>query len=585
MPPTPVSRTLRTFVQSQAVRAAVPLPVHTLLHTAVLARLGACTKQWRARPPEWQHTERCDTTRPHAHTLPVPSKVHVLRVLRDGCVLAGRAVGGSGDVSTARTTCADGWAAVVGTVDADALSRCVDQLHTATDATVRADGYHWLHANAHSVLDRLGTLRTKLAVLRDPVVDWCCEQWRRYPDLYDYFVPLDVQHAYEQQAACAQTTEWTWAMDGEPAQSYRLLAHVPHQSVDRRALYYLAYRITLMSLVDEHACTTLALQWFPVDRRKWVGAPVMGGKKAPRERGSRRRRLRRRTNRVKVTVPSPTLLARPDAFARSARCGNARCGNARCGNDKCLASTTWNPYQVNTGATYRGTCDTVTLWRREEATKTFLHEMMHGFAWDFEAPDTARAWVVRRFRVDPAIEIRFYESYVETWATLLNVYLAVVHDYNSADAALPVALSPALPSSLVALVRVALDDERRFAVFQVAKVLRHTGFVSWTAFVRGANDASGASDTPVFHQTTSVFSYYIVRAMHLWDLDWFVRTFSRVRYDANPDANVDAWLQHLDAVVDDPAFGAAVDACFPCVHGAPEVCANTMRMTCVEALW
>ena len=340
------------------------------------------------------------------------------------------------------------------------------------DAYADVDAYHWLHAHAHEALRRLGepATRAQLVALGDPLVRWCCDQWAAYPDLYDYFVPLDVQHAYERRAACMQTVEWAWGADGEDEDAtYTLRSHVPHISLNPHVVNDLMYRITLMASLDAHPCPHVTLQWFPVDRRKWVGrVPTVGGGEEV-TRGTRRRRARsKQTGGVHVVDPSAPPL--PLCVTTAATNGAL---------PQCAAPAsppTWNPYQINTGATWRNTCNTVTLWRREEAPKTFLHEMMHGFGWDFEHPEAdVHQWATSRFRIDPATEVRFYESYVETWATLLNLCFVHLRGDDEATAACSGRRSTTS------------DASPCFA----AKVVAHSGVRAVGRLLRGGGDGGG----------------------------------------------------------------------------------------------
>ena len=593
MPPTPLppnAPPLRHFVRTVLTPLfTLPALTHALSDTPVYRRLAALTAQWRERAPEARQTaaaedEAASTASHPGARLRLPSKVHVLRVLWDGH-------------TTQSAPHAALWAAL--TADAadaawhDDLARHLARVGRRADAYADVDAYHWLHAHAHEALRRLGepATRAQLVALGDPLVRWCCDQWAAYPDLYDYFVPLDVQHAYERRAACVQTVEWAWGADGEGEDAvYTLRSHVPHISLNPHVLHDLMYRITLMASLDAHPCPHVTLQWFPVDRRKWVGrVPTAGGGDGV-TRGTRRRRARARATRTGgvhvVARLDPAASPLPLCVTTAATTGAPP---PQCAASPPAAPPTWNPYQINTGATWRNTCNTVTLWRREEAPKTFLHEMMHGFGWDFEHPQAeVHRWATSRFRIDPATEVRFYESYVETWATLLN--LCFVHLRGNDD------------NVGTASLRAAVDDERRFAVFQAAKVVAHSGYARWADFcVAAATAAVGdeattaaasasSSTLPVFRQTTSVFSYYIVRALHLWQLDWFLDHFPRIDYKANTETHRGTWyaewLRHLETVAASPAFVRAVDACIGLLRGegrrVDATTAATMRMTCVE---
>ena len=584
MPPTPLppdATPLRHFVRTVLTPLfTLPAMTHALSDTPVYRRLAALTDQWRERAPEARQTAAAVSSAAAATShlgarLRLPSKVHVLRVLWEG----------HSAQSTPHTTL---WASLTGdAADAawhDDLTRHLAHVGRRTDAYADVDAYHWLHAHAHETLRRLGERETRaqLVALGDPLVRWCCDQWATYPDLYDYFVPLDVQHAYERRAACVQTVEWVWGTDDKGKDAvYTLRSHVPHISLNPHVLNDLMYRITLMASLDAHPCPHVTLQWFPVDRRKWVGrVPTAGGGKGV-TRGTRRRRGRSRATRT----GGVHVVARLDPKAPPLPLCVTTAATTADAPPKCAPSAappTWNPYQINTGATWRNTCNTVTLWRREEAPKTFLHEMMHGFGWDFEDPQAAvHQWATSRFRIDPATEVRFYESYVETWATLLNLYFVHLRGDDG--------------EATAASLQAAVDDERRFAVFQAAKVVAHSGYERWADFcvavATGDEATAAASSTlPLFRQTTSVFSYYIIRALHLWQLDWFLDHFPRIDYKANAVTHkrtwYDEWLQHLDTVATSPNFVRSINACIGLLRGGGRrvdaETAATMRMTCVQ---
>ena len=576
MPPAPPplphdASPLRRFVHTGLTSLfALPVQTHTLYDTPVYRRLAALTTQWRDHPPEVRQTTSAanETVSHHLGAqLRLPSKVHVLHVLWTGH-------NAQSDPHIML------WTAL--TVDADKAWQDTLTRHLAhvgsTNTYSSVDAYHWLHAHAHDTLRLLGepAMRAHLVALGDPLVRWCCEQWETYPDLYDYFVPLDVQHAYERRAACVQTVEWVWRANATPHASYTLRSHVPYISLNPHILDDLMYRITLTAALDKHRCPHVTLQWFPVDRRKWVG-------RVPASVGATTRGTRRRRPRVNVET---TATVAGGLFDHALPlCVTTAPTTKRSTSPQCATlPPTWNPYQINTGATWRNTCNSVTLWRREEAPKTFLHEMMHGFGWDFEHPtDVVHQWATSCFRIDPATEIRFYEGYVETWATLLNLCFVQLRDLRADDDG-------------VSLLQAAVDDERRFTVFQAAKVVAHSGFVRWADFCisAAANEGTdhrvtGVATLPLFHQTTSVFSYYIVRALHLWDLEWFLDHFPRIDYKANPVTRrpttwYTEWLQHLETVAASLPFVRAVDACIGLLRkgrvDAPT--AATMRMTCVE---
>lgn len=80
---------------------------------------------------------------------------------------------------------------------------------------------------------------------------------------------------------------------------------------------------------------------------------------------------------------------------------------------------------------------------------------------------------------------------------------------------------------LVARILARLKLERRWVLFQCGKILVHSGFGSWSEFCKPMSSIDTPT-TPLFRQTTSVFSYFVVRAALLWDVDWFASSFANL---------------------------------------------------------
>ena len=587
---TEISRLLRKFVRT-TLQPLVTLPKHTNTHTALLSHLRLCTQAWQTQPPTRTFAEVCDTgSSALARTrggqldldLRIPSKLHVLFLLYTECE--------SGSVEHAEL-----WKALINSLSRPMATQLISVLQCVSqrDVTEHAltTGYHWFHVNAFSVLEKMNQplfIRRLIQYETDPLVQWCCLQWKTYPNMYSYFVPLDVQHAFEKHRQCAQTIRWTWSLPKHFSRkitddtrrmhvvvnrSYTMKICIPHMSISPRILCQLAYRITMMSMLDIHDCTTMSLEWYPINRQKWlnVPSPIRSRSRCFKKKSSRMTKRQRRWKN-KMENKMEIHLEKYSSCSHSTK---------PCSTNKCTTppSNTWNPYQINTGATICGTCNSVTLWRREEALKTFLHEMMHGFSWDFEHPSQKiHQWVCHYFHVEPSIEIRFYENYVETWATLLNVYMAILHSYPHSN-----------ETDQLTRIKDAIEDERRFALFQAAKVMVNTGFTKWTDFFTdGTTVLNDSRSCPRMNQKTSVFSYYILRSMHLWNIDWFIQQFPFVRYNSNSVTKqqdwFEVWLNMLLSVSRSNEFTVAMDTYMQLLQGKKfnPFYGNTMRMTCVE---
>jgi hypothetical protein len=230
----------------------------------------------------------------------------------------------------------------------------------------------------------------------------------------------------------------------------------------------------------------------------------------------------------------------------------------------------WNPYQINTGATYKDTCNQITIWRSEEACKTFLHEMIHGFAWDPDNPLHIENWVCQYFAVHPDNTIVFFESYVETWATLLNIYMIASYTEITDNS----------------IIESYIQMEQKYVMFQVSKILYHSGFKTWEEFFIDGKEPPEL----LFQQKTGVFSYFIIRSAHMWDLEWFTETFSNIEYTKNQIVE-SAWLEHLLEIFRSDKYKETINFFIEFIRKTyadktmthdTTIVFNTMRMTCID---
>ena len=476
-----------TFINT-CLRPKIALPVQKLYHKELFETLHHQSVKWNKQRPSLKsiddHVLDSQSNEYMGSTLQVPSKIYALHYLlnndskRWSKLLKESSVSEKMATSYIRLIC-----------------------NSSCTLKQRSVGYNWFHGQAWKLLEKTSepALCNVLVSSGEPLLQWCCTMWQRYPQIYGYFVPLNVQFAFERRPHNQHKMTWLWpSPHTSHEQHYSLISYVPGISISKPRLNQIALWITLMASLHPHPCNELVLTWFPSGCKKEINETA-----------------------------------------------NVRQCSGKASACECLNSVSvWNPYQINTGATYRGTCDTVNVWRKEEVCKTLVHEMMHGFEWDFDHPkEQIDQWVHKYFNVDRSTEIRFYEAYVETWATVLNVYMSILYSNNN--------------DTRSEMIFNTLKSERYFAIFQMAKVLTHSGFNAWSDFF--CNKAC-TFDMPPFQQTTAVFSYYIVRAMHLWDIDWFIQTFTSVKFDPHT-IRFETWLKHLLDVSNDPQFQNAINTC------------------------
>lgn len=147
------------------------------------------------------------------------------------------------------------------------------------------------------------------------------------------------------------------------------------------------------------------------------------------------------------------------------------------------------------------------IYREEEWFKVFLHETFHSLGLDFAAMEntTAQNYICSEGDIYsvPCTDLRFYESYTETWAEIIQCMFAVVFNDNQTN------------DSVGKLEEFVYGYEAYFSAFQATKVLDHFGLVYEDLFHKGA-----ASN---YKEKTPIFSYYIIKSVFMNHADEFIR--------------------------------------------------------------
>lgn len=145
------------------------------------------------------------------------------------------------------------------------------------------------------------------------------------------------------------------------------------------------------------------------------------------------------------------------------------------------------PDNINSGSTIAN--EIIKIWRKEELYKVLIHELVHYFNIDFYVSDDIYKQIneyVTHFANVKGID-RINESYTETLAIVIHSVL-----YSKLNN--------------VSINRI-ITDELLFTYFQVSKILKHFN----------CNDC----DVSVcqINQTTSAFSYYIIKCMFVCKIE------------------------------------------------------------------
>jgi hypothetical protein len=166
------------------------------------------------------------------------------------------------------------------------------------------------------------------------------------------------------------------------------------------------------------------------------------------------------------------------------------------------------PKEINSGSS-GGYPDTIDIWRDEELTKLLLHETYHNLDLDskfLEYGDLVNK-IKQRSDVSDSTRILINEAITEISAVIVNCILCSIENNLGFDKFIEY-----------------LDLERKYSLFQVAKILTHFGY-------RNANDFFNPKEKKyLFSQSTSVFSYFLVKTAILYNLDMYIKFF-RINFD------------------------------------------------------
>jgi hypothetical protein len=208
----------------------------------------------------------------------------------------------------------------------------------------------------------------------------------------------------------------------------------------------------------------------------------------------------------------------------------------------------------------------IMLYRREEAFKVFVHESFHNLGLDFSAFEpaiaVARVAVQQIFPVSSKFSV--YETYCEMWAEVINI---VIHDVVEHPR------RRGFETAWPTIVR-HINMERRFTMFQAAKVLSHNGVRYVDLMVPGNR----------YQEKTEVFCYYILKSILMFHCDAFLSWCSGLQFDP---ANAEKYVRDLIVgYYKNPGYVEALNKTQE--HFVknrarlPAFIRNTMRMTVIE---
>jgi hypothetical protein len=180
----------------------------------------------------------------------------------------------------------------------------------------------------------------------------------------------------------------------------------------------------------------------------------------------------------------------------------------------------FSPNNVNTAVTNGRD---IIIWRQEELLKSIIHECIHSHKLDFHFNDYPNQLMqeFKRYNITANSEMRISEAYTEVMANFLNII------FTSTSLHLKNNILWTIPKEEF---RKHFIHEIKFSCFNASKVLSFLKCQQWSDFKEKKNKYS-------LHQTTSVFSYYIIKSMFLFNLHHLLSNNKNIKNIKNSKQN------------------------------------------------
>uniref|UniRef100_A0A6C0HZH2 Uncharacterized protein n=1 Tax=viral metagenome TaxID=1070528 RepID=A0A6C0HZH2_9ZZZZ len=212
------------------------------------------------------------------------------------------------------------------------------------------------------------------------------------------------------------------------------------------------------------------------------------------------------------------------------------------------------------------------VYRLEEWFKVFLHESIHSFGLDFAAMDQtdiqSRICTTDIYKV-PCQDLRFYESYTETWAELIYCMFAIFFENKT---------NMQENKNVSKFEEHIYGCEAPFSAFQCAKVLDHFGLAYSDLFDGAASQ---------YRESTPVFAYYVIKSVFMNNADEFIRwTMENNRGSLQfkkTQTNINLLADLLKSLCKTEDYLKLMDDMDEVLDGPMDyMLAETMRMSCIS---
>ena len=177
-----------------------------------------------------------------------------------------------------------------------------------------------------------------------------------------------------------------------------------------------------------------------------------------------------------------------------------------------------NSFQIlgpeHCNSAYTNVCNPVgniTIFRKEEWFKVFIHETFHSYGLDFSQINIShlKRKINAIFKIESSFEI--YEAYSEFWATIINCLFC---SYYLID-------NKSNVEEFLVYSDFCITYERIFSLYQCIKILDFMGLSYDNLY--GNDTISNSIRKYLYKEKTNVFSYYILKLIFLYNYNFFLQ--------------------------------------------------------------
>jgi len=169
--------------------------------------------------------------------------------------------------------------------------------------------------------------------------------------------------------------------------------------------------------------------------------------------------------------------------------------------------------------------NSILIYRREEWFKVFIHETFHCMGLDFSDQDNAKVdkKILELYPgCDPSLDVRFYETYCETWATIINILFVMAYPVSRAmttriqgGSREKTRRQKMIPKKWNMREFVFyLNKERKYTMKQAAKIL-HYHNIRYRQLI-GLEEIETK-----YREKTQIFAYYVLKSVVFFSIDEF----------------------------------------------------------------